>query len=101
MTDWATHAVSALGRGEQVTIRPRGNSMRGRVNDGDTVVLVPAKPDALVVGDVVLVRVKGRTYLHLVTAIARGRFTIGNNVGGTNGTVGPQAIFGRAISISR
>jgi hypothetical protein len=48
---------------------------------------------------VVLVRVHGTDYLHLVEAIDRGRFLIGNNRGGTNGWVGRNAIFGLATVI--
>src|SRR4051812_9754376 len=32
---WAKFAIGALRRGESVQIRPRGHSMRGKVNNGD------------------------------------------------------------------
>lgn len=96
---WATFAKEALRRGETVQIRPRGHSMRGKVNDGDLVTLAPCDPDTLNVGDVVLVRVHGNDYLHLIKAINQGRFLIGNNRGGTNGWVGRNAIYGRAIAV--
>ena len=51
------------------------------------------------VGDIVLVRVHRTDYLHLVKAVDRGRFLIGNNRGGVNGWVGRQALYGRAIQI--
>jgi hypothetical protein len=73
--------------------------MKGKVDDGALVTLEPVDPDTLRVGDVVLVRVHGTDYLHLVKAIDRGRFLIGNNRGGTNGWVGRHAIFGRATAI--
>ena len=73
--------------------------MRGKVNDGDKVTLAPCKPDDLAVGDVVLVRVNGHVYLHLIKAIDRGRFLIGNNHGKINGWVGPNAIYGIATNI--
>ena len=73
--------------------------MRGRVNDGDRVTVAPCDPAALAVGDIVLVRVHGADYLHLVKAIDRGRFQIGNNRGGINGWVGPQAIYGKAVQV--
>ncbi len=96
---WARHAKEALRRGETVTVRPRGNSMRGKVNDGATVTIEPCEPTSLQVGDIVLVRVSGYDYLHLVKAIDRGRFQIGNNRGGINGWVGPNAIYGIAVRI--
>ncbi len=98
---WAAHAKEWLRRGETVQIRPRGHSMTGKVNDGDRVTLAPVDPDALQVGDVVLVRVHGTDYLHLIKAISAGRFLIGNNRGGTNGWVGRSAIYGIAIGVER
>jgi hypothetical protein len=97
--NWASFAIAALARGETAQIRPRGHSMRGRVNDGDLVTLEPADPASLKVGDVVLVRAKGHVYLHLIKAIDRGRYQIGNNRGGINGWVGPDCIYGRATKI--
>ena len=96
---WATFAIEALRRGETVKIKPHGHSMRGKVNDGDTVTLVPADPAQLAVGDIVLVRVKGNIYLHLIKAINGPRFLIGNNSGGINGWVGVHCIYGIATDV--
>lgn len=96
---WADRAKEALRRGETVTIRPRGHSMRPKVNDGDLVTLEPCRPEHLIVGDIVLVHVGGADYLHLVKAIDGPRLQIGNNQGRINGWVGPSAIYGRAIKI--
>ena len=96
---WATHAIEALSRGEEGQVRPRGNSMQPRVHGGDTVTLEPCEPQSLKPGDIVLVRVKGTDYLHLIKAIDRGRFQIGNNRGGINGWVGPHAIYGIAVNV--
>ncbi|KAB8142231.1 S24 family peptidase [Chloroflexia bacterium SDU3-3] len=98
---WATFAKEALRRGETVQIRPRGHSMTGKVNDGDRVTVAPCDADALQVGDIVLVRVHGTDYLHLVKAVGQGRFLIGNNRGGTNGWVGRNAIYGIAVKVER
>lgn len=97
--NWATFAIQRLGEGQQVQIKPRGHSMSGKVNDGDLVTLQPCPVEQLKVGDIVLVRVKGNVYLHLIKAIDQKRFLIGNNRGGINGWVGPHAIYGRAIAI--
>jgi hypothetical protein len=97
--NWATHAIEALSQGQTVQVKPRGHSMQGKVNDGDRVTLAPCNPDSLKVGDIVLVRAKGHIYLHLIKAIDRDRFLIGNNRGGINGWVGPHAIYGIAINI--
>jgi hypothetical protein len=73
--------------------------MRGRVESGALVTLTPVDPSALKVDDIVLVRVKGNVYLHLVKAREGERLQIGNNRGGTNGWVGPQAVYGLATKI--
>ena len=73
--------------------------MRGKVNDGDLVTVEPCNPDDLKVGDIVLVRVRGNVYLHLVKAVNQGRFLIGNNRGGINGWVGSNSIYGIATKI--
>lgn len=80
-------------------IRPHGHSMRGNVNSGDLVTLEPVKPETLEVGDIVLVKVHGNVYLHLIKAINGSRFQIGNNRGGINGWVGANCIYGIATHI--
>jgi hypothetical protein len=97
--NWATHAIAALGQGRPAQVKPRGHSMRGRVNDGDLVTLAPCDPATLQVGDVVLVRVHGHVYLHLIKAIDGDRYLIGNNRGGTNGWVGAHGIYGRVTQV--
>jgi SOS-response transcriptional repressor LexA len=96
---WAKFAIEKLKEGETVQIRPRGHSMKGKVNDGDLVTIVPCDPEKLTVGDIVLVRVKGNDYLHLIKAINQCRFLIGNNRGGINGWVGHNCIHGIATKI--
>jgi hypothetical protein len=51
------------------------------------------------VGDIVLCRIGGSEYLHIIKAIGRGRFQIGNNRGRINGWVGSNGIFGKCIRI--
>jgi len=82
---WADFAVKELQAGNTTVIKPTGNSMRPKVKSGAKVTLKPIKLDKLKINDIVLCRVKGRQYLHLIKAIDKGRFLIGNNRGGTNG----------------
>lgn len=96
---WASFAIEALKKGETVKIRPHGHSMRGKVNSGDLVTLEPTTPDKLKVGDIVLVKVNGNVYLHLIKAINGPRFQIGNNRGGINGWVSVNSIYGIATHI--
>ena len=96
---WAKYAIEALQQGKAAQIKPRGHSMTGKVNDGDLVTVEPCDPAKLSTGDIVLVRVKGRVYLHLIKAKDRGRFLIGNNRGGINGWVGANCIYGVATVV--
>ncbi len=75
--------------------------MTGKVNDGDTVKLIPVNGIEMETGDIVLVRVSGRDYLHLIKAVSRQRFLIGNNRGGINGWVGKNAIYSKATEVTR
>lgn len=73
--------------------------MKGRIDSGQLCTVIPVKPSTLKVDDIVLCKVRGNEYLHLVKAINGSRFHIGNNRGLINGRVGPHAIFGKCVSI--
>lgn len=95
---WATPIIKQLQNGETVTFRPRGNSMKGRVESGQKVTVVPVGIyDSIDVDDVVLCKVHGYNYLHLVKDVDNGRYLIGNNNGGINGWIKKNAIYGRMI----
>lgn len=96
---WADKYIEQLAAGETVQFRPRGHSMTGKVNDGELVTVAPLGAAALRVGDVVLCRVNGRQYLHLVLAMQGERLQIGNNRGGINGWVTRRQIFGRLTAV--
>lgn len=100
---WADFAIKKLNKESSVEITPHGSSMKGKINDGDTVVIEKCVPESLEVGNIVLVKVKGSFYLHLIKAIKDGKkkFLIGNNRGGINGWVGSNAIYGVATEIRR
>jgi len=66
-----------------------------RIKSGELCTVTPVDPATIVVGDVVLCRVRGNEYLHLVKAIQGQRFQIGNNKGKINGWIGPNGIFGK------
>ena len=96
---WATHYIDRLRRGETVSFRPRGHSMRGRIASGQLCTVEPVDAETLAVGDVVLCSVGGRQLLHLVKAIRDGRFQIGNNRGGINGWIGADRIHGKCVRV--
>ena len=97
---WADGYIARLALGETVQFRPRGHSMTGKVNDGQLCTVAPFHGDhALAVGDIVLCRVKGSQYLHLVKAMQDDRVQIGNNRGGINGWVTRRQIFGHLVAV--
>ncbi len=72
--------------------------MEGIIESGATVVVAP--PKELLVGDVVLVKVRRSTYLHLIKEIKNGEYLIGNNKGDLNGWVLLESIYGVAVSVN-
>ena len=96
---WAARYIEKLRNGETVQFRPRGNSMAGRIESGQLCTVAPIRPQDLRVGDIVLCKVHGFEYLHLIKAMQGARFQIGNNRGRINGWIGPNGIYGKCIRI--
>lgn len=100
--NWALH-VEKLRGGEEATFRPKGNSMKGKIESGSLVTVSPDITD-LKVDDIVFCKVKGSHYVHLVKAVKTEKekklYLIGNNKGGINGWVGESNVFGRVTAVS-
>jgi hypothetical protein len=97
---WATQYIAMLKDGETVQLRPRGNSISGKIESGQLCTVEPIKDtDTLQVGDIVLCKVKGSQYLHLIKAVQGKRFQIGNNRGRINGWITAASIFGKLVKI--
>jgi hypothetical protein len=96
---WASAHIARLKAGETVSFRPRGHSMSGKIESGQLCTVAPVDPATLRVGDIVLCKVNGKEYLHLVKAIQGERFQIGNNRGRINGWVSAGAIYGKCIAV--
>jgi hypothetical protein len=96
---WAASHIAKLKEGTTVQFRPRGASMRGRIESGQLVTVEPIDLTALVVGDIVLCKVNGNEYLHIVKAIQGPRFQIGNNRGLINGWITARGIFGKCVRV--
>jgi hypothetical protein len=97
---WASGYIAKLQQGETVSFRPRGSSMKGKIESGQLCTVAPVDPKTLNIGDIVLCRVGGSQYLHLIKAINGSRFQIGNNRGGINGWVTANGIFGKMIDLA-
>ena len=97
---WAIAYIAKLKNGETVSFRPRGQSMKGKIESGQLCTVETIKEfENLRKGDIVLCKVNGAEYLHLIKAIQGARFQIGNNRGRINGWIGANSIFGKCIKI--
>ncbi len=96
---WASQYIARLREGETVQFRPRGGSMRGKIESGQLCTVEPVDPATLEVGDIVLCKVNGREYLHLIKAIQGARIQIGNNRGRINGWISTNSVFGRCTRV--
>ena len=97
---WAACYIKDLQDGKTVQFRPRGSSMSPLVKDRQLVTVAPfiVPPK---VGDIVLCRVYGADYLHLVKAVQGDRFQIGNNRGHINGWITTKSVFGVCTKVER
>jgi hypothetical protein len=96
---WATPYIDKLRRGEIVQFRPPGNSMSGKIESRQLCTVMPVQVADLRAGDIVLCKVNGYQYLHLIKAIQGRRFQIGNNRGRINCWIGENGIYGKCVRI--
>jgi hypothetical protein len=54
---WASQYIAGLSVGETMRFRPRGDSMRGKIESGQLCTVEPVDPAPLAVGDIVLCKV--------------------------------------------
>ncbi|MEU9271994.1 S26 family signal peptidase [Streptomyces sp. NPDC048251] len=93
--------ASRVAGGATVVFRPSGSSMVPLIRSRQQTVVAPVDPSKLDVGDIVLARVSGTVYLHLVSALdpARKRVQISNNRGHVNGWTGYDRVFGICVAV--
>ena len=96
---WADNYIELLNDGKTIKFRPRGNSMSGKIESGQLVTVAPRK-GGFNKGDIVLCKVNGSQYLHLILAVKNDRYQIGNNKGRINGWIGINNIYGGVIDIN-
>ncbi|MFE7621842.1 S26 family signal peptidase [Streptomyces sp. NPDC057496] len=87
--------------GATVTFRPSGSSMVPLIRSRQQVIVAPVDPSKVEVGDIVLARVAGTVYLHLVSSVdlARKRVQISNNRGRVNGWTSHDRVFGICVAV--
>jgi hypothetical protein len=98
----ARDAVAArVASGATVEFRPSGGSMVPLIRSRQLVVVAPVDPSKLELGDIVLARVAGTVYLHLVSSVdpAKGRVQISNNRGRINGWTSHDRVFGICTAV--
>lgn len=94
---WASMYIERLRCGETVVFRPRGNSMEPRIKSGQQCTVEPCGPADVFAGDVVLCRVHGAEFLHIVKAVHDGLVEISNNKGRVNGWT--AQIYGKLVKV--
>lgn len=92
---WADSYIEKLVNGSSVQFKPSGHSMEPIVKHRQLCTVDPVDLQDVEVGDVVLCKVSGRVYFHLVKAVNDGRVQIGNNKGFVNGWT--RTVYGRMI----
>lgn len=87
--------------GATVEFKPSGSSMVPLIRSRQSVVVAPVDPAKLEVGDIVLARVSGMVYLHLVSSLdpTRNRVQISNNRGRVNGWTSRDRVFGICVAV--
>lgn len=85
--------------GETIKIKTSGNSMSGKIENGNFVTIEPIKERVLKKKDVVLSKVNGRLYLHLISGIKNDSYQISNNHSHINGWTSKKNIFGIVVKI--
>lgn len=86
--------VRRVAAGEMVAFRPVGSSMVPLIKSRQLVTVVPVLPELVEPGDIVLARVVGSLYLHLVSVVdrERRRVQISNNRGRAKGWTSAAAV---------
>jgi len=90
--------IKELLEGKKVVIRPKGNSMFPLIKSKQAVLVGPVRLQDCEVDDVVLCKVKGKIYLHLIKAKDKKRgVQICNKKGRVNGWT--KTVYGRVAVI--
>jgi hypothetical protein len=87
--------------GSTVSFRPSGSSMVPMIRSRQLVKVEPVDPTKVEIGDIVLAKVAGTVYLHLVSAVDSGatRIQISNNRGRINGWTNHARVFGICTAV--
>ncbi len=93
MSVWLTRVREMNSKGS-ITVKCSGNSMTPRIKGKEPITIVK-EYGKLKKGDIVLCKVNGSFFVHLITAIRGKQYQISNNHGHVNGWT--NKIFGKVI----
>lgn len=94
--------IDVLTRGFAVRFRAKGDSMYPSIRCGEHVHVAPVAPDALGVGDIVLVRAARGLTAHRVVAVSGETITTrGDNALARDAALQHHSILGRITSVER
>lgn len=82
-----------------MSYREGGNSMVPIIKSRQPVTIYPVDTSQLEVGDIVVARVKGRIFQHLISAIDGDRIQISNNHGHVNGWTNREKVYGIVTAV--
>jgi len=100
MGNWASGHIEKLAAGETVQFRPHGNSMQPKIRSGQLCTVEPLRDYVVERSDIVLCKVGGSVYLHIVSAVKPGgSYQISNNRGRVNGWISRDSIYGRLVKV--
>ncbi len=85
--------------GATVDFRPSGSSMVPQIRSRQLVTVAPADPSKVDVGDIVLARVGGTVYLHLVSAVDANAGRVQSATTMTASTAGPTMPGSTALAL--
>lgn len=89
-----------LKKGEICKVVGYGNSMTPKLKSGQPVICIPVDENTVLKKkDIVLCKVNGHYYLHMISAIKGNAYQISNNHGHINGTISRNCIYGKVIEI--
>nr|BFE56986.1 hypothetical protein GCM10020063_015120 [Dactylosporangium thailandense] len=93
--------ATRVAAGATVRFRPTGNSMTPLIRSRALVTVAPVHPAAVERGDIVLAKVSGTVYVHLICAVdhAGGRVQISNNHGHVNGWTSHARVYGLCTEV--
>lgn len=76
-----------------------GNSMEPIISSRQPVTIAPVDTDKLEVGDIVIAKVAGRVFCHLISALDGDRVQISNNQGHVNGWTNRSKVYGIVVEV--